>query len=145
MYTDPIADMLTRIRNAQAVKKLEVILPYSKLKFNIAKILETEKWIKDVEKIEPQISKKIVAKSAQEKNAKFNQLKIKLFYNGNNPKISKIKRISKPGRRIYVSKDNLPVVLNNYGIAIISTSKGLMTNVKAKKENLGGEVVCEIY
>ncbi len=135
MHSDPIADMLTRIRNAQAVKKETVILPYSKLKFNIAKILETEKWLGKVEKIEPALNK----------NTKFNQLKIKLLYNNNLPRIDKLNRVSKPGCRIYVSKDNLPIVLNNYGISIISTSKGLMTNKQAKKENLGGEVICEVY
>ncbi|MBU4360775.1 30S ribosomal protein S8 [Candidatus Parcubacteria bacterium] len=132
MHSDPIADMLTRIRNAQAVKKETVVLGFSKTKFNIAKILSDEKWLGKVEKIE-------------DKNDKFNQLKIKLLYNNNQPRIIKLTRISKPGRRVYTTKDKLPIVLNNYGIAIVSTSKGLMTNVEAKKKNLGGEVICEIY
>lgn len=141
--TDPIADMLTRIRNGQMAKKAEVVLPYSKIKFNIAQILSHEGWLGKVEKVEP-LSQK-VKKGRQEKESKFNQLRIELLYEGQKPKITQIRRISKPGRRIYVAKDRLPVVLNNYGIAIISTSKGLMTNKQARKEGMGGEVVCEIY
>lgn len=128
--TDPIADMLTRIRNASAVGKTEVILPYSKLKFEIAKLLEKEGYIKSAEKT---------------KN-KFNEIIVKLRYHRNKKSyISYIKRISKPGRRVYAGKDDLPIVLNNIGIAIISTSKGLMTNKEAKNKKLGGEVICEIY
>jgi len=131
--TDPIADMLTRIRNSQAVAKAEVVLPSSKMKLFLAKILQEEGYIKSVEK---------VASS----NGVGEEIKIVLKYT--EPKkgaISSIKRISKPGRRVYATKDKLPIVLNNLGIAIISTSKGLMTNKRAKKLGLGGEVVCEIY
>lgn len=133
--TDPIADMLTRIRNALAAKKPEVILPFSKIKLGIVEILKKEGFIKEVEEI---------SKGRGENN--FDQIRIVLKYLGpKEPAISSLKRISKPGRRIYASKDELPRVLNNLGIAIISTSQGLMTNKEAKKAGLGGEVVCEIY
>lgn len=145
MYTDPIADMLTRIRNAQMVKKSEVILPFSKLKFNIARLLETEGWIGKVEELAPQEILKVKANNTNEKNARFKQIKIRLLYTDNKPKIEVIKRISKPGRRIYAGKDEMPIVLNHYGIAVISTPKGLMTNKQAKQKGVGGEIICEIY
>jgi small subunit ribosomal protein S8 len=136
--TDPIADMLTRIRNASAVKKHEVLLPMSKIKHEIAKILKVEGWVNDVEIIK--------MPSAKNKFSSFDELKIILKYKkSGRPTISSIKRISKPGLRIYANKDNLPVVLDNFGMAVISTSKGLMSNKEAKKQNLGGEVICEIY
>ncbi len=143
MFTDPIADMLTRIRNAQMIKKPEVFLPYSKLKLNILKLLENEGWISNVEVVKgiPTKSKKI----SEEKNLRFDRIKLNIIYTNNQPKIKSLKRISKPGRRIYVTKDDLPSVLNGWGIAVISTPKGLMTNKQAKKENVGGEVICEIY
>jgi small subunit ribosomal protein S8 len=131
MITDPIADMLTRIRNAQAVKKSEVSLPFSKLKFELAKILKHENYLESVEKQE---------------EAKFPQLKIVLKYDENNqPAISNIRRVSKPGKRIYVSKNKIPIVLNNLGILIISTSSGLMTNKEAKRKGVGGEILCEVW
>ncbi|MFH1413097.1 MAG: 30S ribosomal protein S8 [bacterium] len=135
---DPIADMLTRIRNASIIGKEEVVLPMSKTKFNIAKILEKSHWIENVEKIRTESSKN--------KGFMFDEIKIVLKYNPDGkPAISYIKRISKPSRRIYVSKDQLPRVLNNMGIAIISTSNGMMTNKEAGKRQIGGEVICEIY
>ncbi len=135
--TDPIADMLTRIRNASAVRKREVVLPMSKVKHNIAQILEQEGWVAKVE----------VIKSQGEKNnsSVFNELKIVLKYKNNKSAISCLKRISKPGCRVYVNKDKLPRVLNNLGIAIISTPLGVMTNKEARKKGIGGEVICEIY
>ncbi len=78
-------------------------------------------------------------------NGNFNAFKLGLKYNGKEPAISNLKRISKPGHRVYVTKEKLPVVLNNFGLAIISTPQGIMTNKEAKKKNLGGEVICEIY
>lgn len=133
--TDPIADMLTRIRNALAVRKPEVALPFSKIKLGMAEILEKEGFVKKSELI----------KKGQEGNS-FDQIKIVLKYLGpKEPAITSLKRISKPGRRVYVNKEEIPRVLNNLGIAIISTSQGLMTNKQAKKANLGGEVLCEIY
>ena len=134
---DPIADMLTRIRNALAVSKSEVVLPMSKVKHGIAKILEKDGWVRKVE----------IIKSAAEKNGagSFDKLRILLKYKNGEPAISSINRISKPGLRVYVDKDKLPRVLNNLGIAIISTSAGLMTNKEAKKRKIGGEVICEVY
>jgi len=134
---DPIADMFTRIRNASAVKKSEIVLPLSKLKLEIAKILETEGWVKKTE---------IITGGLNGRHNNFDQLQIQLKYHKNGkPQISSIKRISRPGLRIYVSKDEIPTVLNNFGIAIISTSAGLMTNKQAKKDHIGGEVLGEIY
>jgi len=136
--TDPIADMLTRIRNASAVKKAEVVLPMSRIKYEIAKILEREGWIHEAK----------VEKSTVEKNktAAFNDLVIKLKYKkSGRPVLTHIKRVSRPGLRIYTRNDKLPQVLNNLGIAIISTPQGLMTNKEARKKGVGGEVICEIY
>lgn len=133
--TDPIADMLTRIRNAMAVRKPEVVLPFSKVKLGIAEILKTTGYVGAVAKIDKN----------SEGNA-HDQLRIVLKYaGGKEPAISNLKRISKPGLRVYAGKDDLPIVLNNLGIAIISTPQGLMTNKDAKQKNLGGEVICEIY
>lgn len=145
--TDPIADMLTRIRNGAAVGKKEVVLPMSKIKYEVAKILEAEKWIKAVEVIDPQNSDLLEKKKEKaEKKDNFKKLKIVLKYKkSGKPAISHLKRISKPGLRWYVGKDELPVVLNDFGVAIISTPKGLMTNKTARKEGVGGEVLCELY
>lgn len=129
MMTDPIADMLTRIRNASAIKKHEVVLPLSRVKFEIAKILENEGYLSHVEKIEgPKPS-----------------LKLTLKYGAEGPAVRDVKRISKPGRRVYAPKASLPKVLNDIGIAVVSTSAGLMTNKEARKRGLGGEIVCEVY
>ena len=134
---DPIADMFTRIRNASAVKKAEIVLPLSKLKYEIAKILETEGWVKKAA---------IVPGGLNGRHSSFDELHIQLKYRkSGKPQISSIKRISRPGLKIYVSKDNIPTVLNHFGLAIISTSQGLMTNRQAKKQNIGGEVIGEIY
>jgi len=136
--TDPIADMLTRIRNASTINKSNVVLPMSKIKYEIAKILKKEGWIIDVEVIKN--------KSDKNKSFIFDELKIILKYKkSGRSAITNIKRISKPGLRIYVNKYNLPKVLNNLGIAIISTPNGLMTNKEARKKGVGGEVICEIY
>ncbi len=135
--TDPIADMLTRIRNAQAVKIKTVVLPMSKIKHEIAKILEVDGWIEKVEIIK--------TKGKKNSSSVFNEIKIDLKYKNGQPAITCLKKISTPGRRVYVNKNELPRVLNNLGIAIISTPKGLMTNKQAKKEGVGGEVICEIY
>ena len=134
---DPIADMFTRIRNASAVKKTEVILPLSKLKYEIAKILETEGWVKKAE---------IIPGGLNGQHNSFDQLKLHLKYRKNGkPQISSIQRVSRPGLKIYVSKEEIPTVLNNFGLAIISTSSGLMTNKEAKKQKIGGEVIGEIF
>lgn len=136
--TDPIADMLTRIRNASIVGKYEVVLPMSKVKHEIAKILEKEGWVQKVEVIK--------ANNAKNKTASFDQLKIVLKYKkSGKPFITSLKRISRPGLRHYVSKNEIPRVLNSLGTSIISTSKGVMTGKEAKNQGVGGEVVCEIY
>ncbi len=129
MMSDPISDMLTRIRNAQMVRKTDVSLPYSKMKFALAKILEKEGYVSKVERIEV---------------AKFPQIRIELMYQQKNPKIESIRRVSKPGRRIYAKFTELPYVLSDMGIAIISTPNGMMTNKEARARHLGGEVICEI-
>ena len=136
--TDPIADMLTRIRNAAAVNKADVLMPASKIKLEIAKILKAEGLILDMETIKTM--------SAKNKNFSFDELKLVLKYKKSGASvISSVKRISKPGLRVYAKKDELPKVLNNFGIAILSTPLGLMTNKEARKKGLGGEVLCEIY
>ena len=134
---DPIADMFTRIRNASAVKKSEIVLPLSKLKYALAQILEKEGWIKKTA---------IIPGGLNGANNGFDQLQIILKYRKNGkPQISSIQRVSKPGLRVYVSRDEIPTVLNNFGIAIISTSQGLMTSKEAKKKNIGGEIIGEIF
>ncbi len=136
--TDPIADMLTRIRNASLVKKHEVLLPMSKVKYEIAKLMKQEGLILDVE----------VLKNPGKKNnsSVFDELKLVLKYKKSGRSyINNLKRISKPGLRVYAKSDKLPRVLNNLGIAIISTPEGLMTNKMARKKGLGGEIICEIY
>ncbi|SRR6056297_1914305 len=146
---DPIADMLTRIRNGAAVGKREVVLPMSKIKYEIAKILEAEKWIKAVEVINPEDSSLLDKQGKKEKGKRgnnFKKLRIVLKYKkSGKPAISHLKRISKPGLRWYVGKNELPVVLNDFGIAIISTPRGLMTNKVAREKGVGGEVLCELY
>ncbi len=135
--TDPIGDMLTRIRNASAVKKSDVTMPMSKLKFRVAETLEKEGWIQKVE---------VVKASKDESKSSFDELKVVLKYKKSGKSaINTIKRVSKPGLRVYVGKDELPKVLNNLGIAVISTSQGVMTNKEARKKQLGGEVLCEVY
>lgn len=126
---DPISDMLTRIRNAVLVRHSEVLIPFSRIKFEIAKIMESERFISGIEVLE-----------------KERQFKISLKYGeGGAPVIRSLKRISKPGKRVYSSKEELPKVLGGMGVAIVSTSAGLLTAREAKKRGLGGEVLCEIY
>ncbi|MBU0597323.1 30S ribosomal protein S8 [Patescibacteria group bacterium] len=129
MMTDPIADMLTRIRNAQMTKKGVVEMPHSKLKKAIAEILHQEGYVGEI-KEEPGIPAKLI---------------LVLKYNGKTPAIQSIKRESKPGHRIYKKADEMPRILNDYGIAIVSTSNGLMTNKKARKLGMGGEIICSVY
>ncbi|MEO0275257.1 MAG: 30S ribosomal protein S8 [candidate division WOR-3 bacterium] len=130
MMTDPIADMLTRIKNSIMAKHKEVKIPHSKIKEKIAEILKKEGFIEDYEII-GEIPKKEIL------------IKFKI-YKGKNA-ITDLKRISKPGRRIYVSKNEIPWVMNGLGIAIISTSKGLLTDREARKNKIGGEVICYIW
>ncbi|RLC34747.1 MAG: 30S ribosomal protein S8 [Candidatus Nealsonbacteria bacterium] len=128
--TDPITDMLNRIRNAQAVGKETVEIPFSNLKYEIARILEKEGFIEKVEK----------------KGKKFRKfIEITLKYENGASAISGLKRVSKPGQRIYLPYGKLRPVKGGYGISIISTSRGIMTNKQARKNKLGGEVICEIW
>lgn len=126
--SDPIADMLTRIRNAQAVDKEEINLPSSKIKVAIAKLLLDEGYI-DAYREEGDVKK---------------TLNIKLKYYAGRPVIEYIKRISKPGLRVYTAHDNISRVMNGLGIAIVSTSKGLMTDSKARTLRMGGEIICHV-
>ncbi len=129
--TDPIADMLTRIRNAGMVSHESVQMPSSKLKLELAKVLKSEGFIADY---------------SEEKADKFKVLTITLKYDQNRkPVITKLQKVSKPGLRTYAKSKALPQVLGGMGIAIISTSKGLLTDRKARKENLGGEVLCYVW
>lgn len=134
---DPIADMLTIIRNGLAVKKDKVLVPFSKIKFEIAKILEKEKFIEKVEKVKRKI------KRGKSKPKPF--LEIYLKYEDGQPAISGIEKISKPGQRIYLPYKKIKPVKGGYGIAIISTSKGLMTDKEARKKKVGGEIICEVW
>jgi len=129
--TDPIADMLTRIRNANMVHHSTVSMPASKLKEQLAKVLKEEGYITDY-----------IVKA----EGKFNVLEITLKYDAaDKPIITKMERVSKPGLRTYHKAKTLPKVLGGMGIAIVSTSKGLLTDRKARKENIGGEVLCYVY
>lgn len=131
VMTDPIADFLTRIRNGNMVMHETVEVPSSKMKIGIADILKGEGYIKDYEYIE---------------DGKQGMIRIYLKYGPNKERvITGLKRISKPGLRVYVKKDEVPKVLGGLGTAVVSTSKGLMTDKKARKEGLGGEVVCYIW
>ncbi|MBK7470697.1 MAG: 30S ribosomal protein S8 [Betaproteobacteria bacterium] len=127
--SDPIADMLTRIRNAQMAEKVSVAMPSSSLKVAIAKVLKDEGYIDDFR----------VAGEAVKP-----QLEIALKYYAGRPVIEKIERISKPGLRIYKGKEDLPRVMNGLGVAIVSTSKGVMTDRKARASGIGGEVLCVV-
>ena len=131
VVTDTIADMLTRIRNASSMGYVEVTVPASNLKEDIARILKEEGFIKDY-------------KVKSEDNKKNLELTLK-YGNKKERVITGLKRISKPGLRVYVKSDEVPRVLNGLGIAIISTSKGLMTDKEARKQNLGGEVLAYIW
>lgn len=127
---DSISDMLNRIRNAQSVLKEQVFIPFSNLKYEIAKILEKQGFVKKTEK-RGRKTKKII--------------EIDLKYIKKIPAISGLKRISKPGQRIYKNFKEIKPVRGGYGMAIISTSRGLMTNKEARKQKMGGEIICEIW
>jgi len=128
--TDPIADYLTRIRNAINAKKKFVEVPASKMKIKMTEILKETNFIRDFNVIE---------------DNKQNIIRIHLQYKNGEPSISGLRKISTPGLRTYAGKDNLPRVLNGLGVAILSTSKGLLSDKQAKKEAVGGEVICHIW
>jgi small subunit ribosomal protein S8 len=130
MHTDPIADMLTRIRNACMASHLFVEIPFSKLKKDLASLLKDEGYISDIEEIGDEKKK---------------TLKLKLKYVNGQQVISGIKRISKPGLRVYSGYKEVPRVLGGFGIAVLSTSKGIMTDRKARYHKVGGEVLCYVW
>ncbi len=130
MYTDPISDMLTRIRNALAAGKQDLVLPYSKFKHSLATVLLEEGFLAGVNELPGRIK----------------MLQINLKYNPNGgPVISGIKRISTPGQRIYMPVAKIPRTNGGFGVTVVSTSKGLVTDKRARKDRIGGEVICQIW
>ena len=125
--TDPIADMLTRIRNAQTVGHTEAAMPCSRLKVSIAQVLKDEGYIEDFAVRDEGVHK---------------ELRIGLKYYAGKPVIERIERVSKPGLRVYKGRDDIPRVMNGLGVAILSTSRGVMTDRKARADGVGGEVLC---
>ncbi|HSW75342.1 MAG TPA: 30S ribosomal protein S8 [Candidatus Saccharimonadales bacterium] len=128
--TDPIADMLTRIRNAIAVRKSEVVMPHSKVKQSVAELLKESGFVKDVKVTDLELGKNLtIIISAENENAR----------------ITEVVRLSRPGRRAYVGSAEIPTVKRGRGIVIVSTSKGMMTGDQARKQGVGGELICKIY
>ena len=130
-FTDPIGDMFSRIRNGQLRSLSSIIIPSSNFRKNILEILKTEGYIKDF----------FIEKSENNKIS----LKISLKYYEGDPVIKEIKRISKPGRRVYSRASSIPKVMNALGLAILSTPKGVMSDVEARKNNVGGEIICKVF
>ena len=128
--SDPIGDMIARIKNAQVRNHKKVELPSSNFKVQIANILKNEGFIKDF-------------KVDEENN--MSKLSLELKYHSGNPVISNFERVSKPGRRIFSSADGLPKINNGLGIAIVSTPKGVMTDIDARKQRVGGEIICKVF
>lgn len=128
--TDPISDMLTRIRNAIMVRKHEVVLPHSNVKQNVAQLLADNGFIDGVDVVDEGFPK---------------MLRLRVNTENSNARITEITRLSKPGRRSYVGADEIPVVKRGRGIVIVSTSKGVMTGAEAKKQRVGGELICKVY
>ena len=128
--SDPIGDMIARIKNAQMRNHKKVELPSSNFKIKIAEVLKGEGFIIDYK---------------VDKNSEKTNLVISLKYNSGNPVISTIERISKPGRRIFSSAESLPKINNGLGIAIVSTPKGVMTDIDARKQRVGGEIICKVF
>ena len=129
--TDPIGDMLARIKNSQLRNHKKVEMPSSNFKMKIADVLKNEGYIKDY----------FIEKTENNKSS----LKISLKYYEGDPVIKEIKRISKPGRRVYSRATSIPKVMNGLGLAILSTSKGVMSDTEARKNNIGGEIICEVF
>ena len=128
--SDPIGDMIARVKNAQARNHKKVELPSSNFKNKIANILKNEGFIKDF-KVNSENNKSV--------------LELELKYHSGNPVISTFERVSKPGRRIFSSADGLPKINNGLGIAIVSTPKGVMTDIDARKQKVGGEIICKVF
>lgn len=130
MMTDPISDMLTRLRNGATVRAKTVTMPMSKMKFAIAKLLQGEGYLSKVETFTEGVHP---------------MLRVDLAYDEQGPRISAVKRVSKPGLRVYVKAEELKAVRSGFGLAILSTPNGLMTSQEARKRRLGGELICEVY
>lgn len=130
MYTDPISDMLTRIRNALAARKSELVMPYSKFKHSLANVLLQEGFISGVNELPGRV--------------KTLQLNLK-YDNSGSPVITGIKRVSTPGQRIYLPVARIPRTNGGFGVTVVSTSRGLLTDKQARKDRVGGEVVCQIW
>jgi small subunit ribosomal protein S8 len=128
--TDPIADMLSRIRNAIAVRKSEITLPHSKVKESVARLLQQSNFLSSIKVTDAVVGKTLVITINDEHE---------------NARITEIKRLSKPGRRYYVNAQEIPVVKRGRGVVIVSTSKGMMTGSEAKKQHVGGELICKVY
>lgn len=132
MVNDPVADMLARINNGYLARHQAVTIPHSRIKEKIAKILVKEGYLKSL-KIE------------KAENSKLKTLVCQLTYQNGQPSVSSIKRISKPGKRVYRPCDHIPWTISGYGITLISTTAGVMTDREARKKKLGGEIICQIY
>lgn len=131
MHSDPIADMLTRIRNGQAAQHQKVEIPGSRLKIELARILKEEGYVSNY-RVADQANKKV--------------LKVYLKYRADRkPVITRLTRVSKPSRRVYVDRRNVPLVIGGMGVAVLTTSKGVMTGKEAREKGLGGEVLCTVY
>jgi|SRR6476469_10499819 len=130
MYTDPISDMLTRVRNALAARKAELVMPYSKFKHSLANVLLQEGFISGVNELPGRV--------------KTLQLNLK-YDNSGSPVITGIKRVSTPGQRIYLPVTKIPRTNGGFGVTVVSTSRGLLTDKQARKDRVGGEVVCQIW
>lgn len=136
--TDPIADMLTRIRNAVTARHARVEMPASKLKVEIAKILQDEGYIAGYKVVDTPASR--AGKAARQ------QIRLFLKYGpGGEKALSGVERVSRPGRRVYASRDEVPAVLGGLGVAILTTSRGVMTGQAAKKAGVGGEILCNVW
>jgi|TARA_B100000678_G_scaffold145558_1_gene121556 small subunit ribosomal protein S8 len=130
-FVDPIGDMITRIRNAQMRSLSSVKIPGSKFRASILDVLKKEGYISDYKFLT----------DVKDKNS----LTVSLKYDNGNPVIKEIKRVSKPGRRIYAKADSIPIIQNGLGLAIVSTSKGIMSDNDAKNKNIGGEIICRVF
>ena len=130
-FVDPIGDMITRIRNAQMRSLSSVKIPGSKFRASILDVLKKEGYISDYKFLT----------DVKDKNS----LTVNLKYNNGNPVIKEIKRVSKPGRRIYAKADSIPRIQNGLGLAIVSTSKGIMSDSDAQNQNIGGEIICRVF
>ncbi len=128
--TDPVADMLTRIKNAYMARKASVSIPHSKVKEAIANVLIANKYVTSMEIQESVVQPTIV---------------LTLAYTGKSPAMTDVKRISKPGRRLYMGVESIPRTLGGYGVTILSTSQGVMSDADAKKKNIGGEILCQVW